>query len=96
MGYCLWPTAIAFVMGDIITSGVCARFPKLQFVPTEWETGWLAHYLQRLDWSAYRVPRNQVPPEVTEAPSYYFHRNFTMTFEDDRVGRHGTTSACAT
>jgi hypothetical protein len=83
-------------MGDIITSGVCARFPKLQFVPTEWETGWLAHYLQRLDWSAYRVPRNQVPPEVTEAPSYYFHRNFTMTFEDDRVGRHGTTSACAT
>jgi len=86
MGYCLWPTAIAFVMGDIITSGVPARFPKLQFVPTEWETGWLAHYLQRLDWSSYRVPRNQIPAEVTEAPSYYFHRNFTMTFEDDRVG----------
>ena len=69
MGYCLWPTAIAFVMGDIISSGVPARFPKLQFVPTEWETGWMAHFLQRLDWSSYRVPRNKIPPRSPRPPA---------------------------
>jgi predicted TIM-barrel fold metal-dependent hydrolase len=86
MGYALWQTAMAYTMGDINVGGVCARFPNLKFVPTEWETGWVAHYLQRLDWAAYRVPRDQIPAELTESPSFYFHRQFTMTFEDDRQG----------
>jgi predicted TIM-barrel fold metal-dependent hydrolase len=86
MGYALWPAAIAYVMGDIICGGVCARYPGLRFVPTEWETGWIAWYLQRLDWAQHRVPPSTVPDEVTEAPSYYFHKNFTVTFEDDLIG----------
>jgi predicted TIM-barrel fold metal-dependent hydrolase len=86
MSYCLWPTGMAKVIGDLIWSGVCARFPKLNFVATEWETGWIAHFLQRLDWSIHRVPRHIIPEEVTEAGSFYFRRNFHATFEDDRVG----------
>src|SRR5205823_4032235 len=86
MSYCMWPAGMAKVIGDLIWSGVCARFPGLKFVATEWETGWIAHFLQRLDWSVYRVPRNVIPAEVNEAPSHYFHKNFHATFEDDRIG----------
>jgi hypothetical protein len=55
-------------------------------VATEWETGWVAQFLQRLDWSIHRVSAHIIPAEVTEAGSFYFHRNFRMTFEDDAVG----------
>jgi predicted TIM-barrel fold metal-dependent hydrolase len=86
MSYCLWPTGMAKVIGDLIWSGVCARFPRLKFVMTEFETGWIAQFLQRLDWSIHRVPASVIPAEVTEPGSFYWHQNFTATFEDDRVG----------
>ncbi|HEX5369780.1 MAG TPA: amidohydrolase family protein [Dehalococcoidia bacterium] len=86
MSYCLWPTGMAKVIGDLIWGGVCARYPKLKFVATEWETGWIAQFLSRLDWSIHRVPSHIIPPEVTMTGTEYFHQNFTVTFEDDRVG----------
>jgi predicted TIM-barrel fold metal-dependent hydrolase len=86
MSYCLWPTGMAKVIGDLIWSGVCARYPNLKFVATEWETGWVAQFLNRLDWSIHRVSPHVIPTEVTESGSFYFHRNILMTFEDDAVG----------
>jgi predicted TIM-barrel fold metal-dependent hydrolase len=85
LNYALAHTGMAQVIGDLICGGVCARFPDLHFVPTEWETGWVGHFLQRLDWSLMREPESAAP-EVTERPSDYFHRNFSVTFEDDRIG----------
>jgi len=85
MGYGLAAFAIQRVIGEIIGSGVCARFPRLKFVPTEWETGWAAHFLKRMDWSTY-VNSRSLAPEVREPFSFYFHQNFTLTFEDDLVG----------
>jgi predicted TIM-barrel fold metal-dependent hydrolase len=85
VNYALASAGIAATIGDIICGGVCARFPGLRFVPTEWETGWLAHFLQRLDWGLLREP-SAAAPEVKEKPSEYFHRNFLVTFEDDRIG----------
>lgn len=32
------------------------------------------------------MPRHIIPEEVTETGSFYFHRNFHATFEDDSVG----------
>jgi predicted TIM-barrel fold metal-dependent hydrolase len=86
MSYCLWPTGMAKVIGDLIWSGVAARYPKLKFVMTEFETGWIAQFLQRLDWSIHRVPASVIPAEVTESGTHYWHQNFIATFEDDRVG----------
>jgi predicted TIM-barrel fold metal-dependent hydrolase len=83
--YALAQAGIAAVMSDLIIGGVCARYPRLKFVPTEWETGWVGHFLQRLDWALMREPATAAP-EVVEAPSEYFHRNFLMTFEDDLIG----------
>ena len=83
--YALALSAGAVAIGTLITSGVCHRFPNLKFVPTEWETGWVAHYLERLDHAAYRTPE-VLSPDLDMEPSEYFHRQFYMTFEDDRVG----------
>jgi predicted TIM-barrel fold metal-dependent hydrolase len=86
MNYSLLAFAIQRTLGEIICSGVCARFPGLKLVPTEWETGWIAHYLQRTDWSLIRAGAAALPPELTESFSDYFHRNVFVTFEDDRIG----------
>jgi len=72
-------------MIDLICGGVCERFPRLKLVISEFETGWMAHILQRLDHAAYRTPKYAVD-YLTMKPSDYFHRNFGMTFEDDEAG----------
>lgn len=70
---------------DLIANGVAHRFPWLKFVLAEWETGWLAHWLQRLDHAVYRS-RFATPPELDLKPSDYWRRQFYATFEDDRFG----------
>jgi len=84
-GYGLAAFAMQRVIVDIIGGGVCARHPKLKFIITEWETGWIAHFLQRMDWAFHAHYRNK-PEELTESFSHYWHQNFVGTFEDDRVG----------
>ncbi len=84
-GYGLAAFAMQRVIVDIIGGGVCARYPGLKFLITEWETGWIAHFLKRMDWSFVAHYRNK-PPELTEGFSYYWHQNFAGTFEDDHVG----------
>jgi hypothetical protein len=38
-----------------------------------------------MDWATYAHYRNK-PAELTESFSHYFHQNFAVTFEDDRIG----------
>jgi predicted TIM-barrel fold metal-dependent hydrolase len=76
-------------LATILLSGVCERFPRLKFVPTEFETGWVGNFLRRLD--AYLVRVGSVTSffpqaKLTMAPSDYWHRNFLVTFEDDPIG----------
>ena len=90
-GYTLAFTTAVNAMIDLICGGVVERFPKLKFVIAEYEIGWLAHILQRLDHAAYRTPQHAVD-YLTMRPSEYFRRNFIATFEDDKFGvdtRHG-------
>lgn len=84
-GYTLAFTTAVNSMVDLICGGVVERFPRLKLVVSEFETGWLAHILQRLDHATYRTPRHAVD-YLTMKPSEYFRRNFTATFEDDAIG----------
>jgi len=84
-GYTMAHTTVANSIMDLIASGVPARFPGLKFVCAEFETGWVAHFLQRLDHAAYRTPQF-LADSVTMKPSEYFSRNFWVTFEDDAQG----------
>jgi len=70
---------------DLIQSGVCERFPDLKFVITEFETGWVAHLLKRLDWAFVRGGGTRTSG-LTMLPSAYWRRQFYCTFEDDPLG----------
>lgn len=84
-GYTLAHTTVANTVMDLICGGVVERFPKLKIIVSEFETGWIAHFLQRLDHAIYRTPRFAVD-YLTMKPSEYFRRNFYATFEDDHEG----------
>jgi predicted TIM-barrel fold metal-dependent hydrolase len=85
IGYTLAHTSVAASMAQLICGGVLERHPNLRFVCSEFETGWLAHFLQRLDHATYRT-RAQASPDLTMKPSDYWRRNFYATFEDDAAG----------
>jgi predicted TIM-barrel fold metal-dependent hydrolase len=70
---------------DLIQSGVCDRFPEIKFVVTEFETGWIAHLLRRLDWAFVRGGGTRTSG-LNMLPSAYWRRNFAITFEDDPLG----------
>ena len=76
---------IANAVFDILFTGVLERFPRLKFVAAEWEIGWLAHWLQRLDHAFYRN-RSAAHPDLNLRPTGYWKRQFYATFEDDKVG----------
>ena len=84
-GYTFAHTTVANTVIDLICGGVVERYPDLKFIVSEYETGWLAHFLQRLDHAIYRTPRFAVD-YLTMSPSDYFRRNFHATFEDDHEG----------
>jgi len=85
VSYTLSHAAIWETVTTLITSGVAHRHPKLRFVCAEWETGWLAHVLQRMDHATYRS-RHEASPDLDMEPSAYFRRQFYATFEDDAIG----------
>jgi uncharacterized protein len=70
----------------LITGGVCEKFPSLQFVPTEFETGWIGNFLRRTDHTWTRHGGKIAGWTLPHKPSYYWHRQFTATFEDDPIG----------
>jgi predicted TIM-barrel fold metal-dependent hydrolase len=85
MGYTLAHAGVAVTLGHLIYGGVCERHPGLRFVAAEFETGWVAHLLQRIDHATYRT-RGEASPDLTMKPSEYFQRQCYVTFEDDEIG----------
>ena len=86
VSYTLAHAAAWNTVSNLVTSGVCERHPGLRFVMAEWETGWIAHVLQRWDHAYYRARAVEQTPELAMLPTEYFKRNFNVTFEDDEIG----------
>ena len=76
---------VMFTIADILQSGVCQRFPRLKFVITEFETGWTAIMLKRLDWNYVRGNLAKTTG-LSRKPSDFWKQNFYVTFEDDPLG----------
>jgi len=76
---------VMFTIADLIQSGVCERYPGLKFVITEFETGWTAIMLKRLDWNYIRLGGAKTFG-IPLKPSAYWKRQFYVTFEDDPIG----------
>ncbi|MBT3532989.1 MAG: amidohydrolase [Rhodospirillaceae bacterium] len=77
--------AIQRTLVELICRGVAAKFPKLNFVVSEFNAGWLAHWLDRLDQGVSRENRFGRGPFLTERPLEIWHRQFYTTIEDDRA-----------
>ncbi|MCH7552739.1 MAG: amidohydrolase [Chloroflexi bacterium] len=78
-------TGVSAPAVELLWGAVPARFPNLRFVMTEGGIGWIAFVLRFMDhwWEDHR---HRLEPKLSERPSFYFHRNFWATFEDDRPG----------
>lgn len=85
-GYALAFAGAMFTCADLITGGVCERFPDLKFVPTEFETGWVGIFLKRMDMAYFRRGGPRAPGAMPRKPSDYWKSNFLVTFEDDEIG----------
>lgn len=84
MGYTRAYSALV-TLGHLMYGGVAERHPNLRFVAAEFDTGWMAHFLWRLDHAAYRTPK-EADPGLELKPGEYFRRQFYVTFEDDEMG----------
>jgi predicted TIM-barrel fold metal-dependent hydrolase len=70
---------------ELIWAGIPQRYPSLRFVIAEGGIGWIASLLGMMDhW--WKDHRRWMKPRLDESPSFYFHRQFWATFEDDRAG----------
>ena len=69
----------------LLGSAVPQRYPKLQFVIAEGGIGWVAPVVRLMDhwWEDHH---HYMEPRLDEPPSFYCHRQFWFTFEDDRAG----------
>ncbi len=71
-------------IADLICYGVAHRFPRLRFVCTEFNAGWIGIWLDRLD-QGYERQSTAAAPYLDLLPSEYWARQFSATFEDDRA-----------
>ena len=72
-------------LSDLVLSGVLERFPKLQIVSAESDTGWLPHFMQRLD-RANEKFGTMLDHPLSMPASEYVRRQVWATFLDDSVG----------
>jgi len=76
---------VMLTLGEILTSPLLDRHPRLRIVLAEADTGWLPWLLARVDRGHERYARqNGIHTELK--PSEYFHRNLSASFIQDRVG----------
>lgn len=70
---------------SIIFGGVLERFPRLKIVSAENDTGWIPHFMFRVDhaWEKFRYFEKEPLPLK---PSEYIRRQLWATFQDDPVG----------
>jgi predicted TIM-barrel fold metal-dependent hydrolase len=79
------PMEVMLTLGEILTSPLLDRHPRVRLVLAEADTGWLPWLLARVDRGHERYARqNNIHTKLK--PSEYFHRNVSAAFIMDRVG----------
>jgi len=72
------PPSTTEALGMLLLTGVLERFPDLKLVFVESGLGWVAWYLDFVDDMV--LTQGYEYPELKELPSFYFHRNISLTF----------------
>lgn len=76
--------AVQRTLIDLIVHGVATRHPNLNFVVAEFNGGWIAHWLDRVDQGMQREARFRHSELKGERPHDIWLRQFYATIEDDR------------
>lgn len=79
------PMEVMLTLGEMLTTPIFDRHPKLKIVISEADTGWMAWLLERVDRGHERYG-GQNGIKLKMKPSEYFHRNVRASFIKDRVG----------
>ena len=82
--YAATPATIQRTLVDLMCRGVAERHPTLQFVVGEFNAGWIAHWLDRVDQGLLREHRFKDRDFTGERPHEVWRRQFHATIEDDR------------
>ncbi len=69
---------------DLMCRGVCKRFPDLKFVVAEFNAGWLAHWIDRVDQGWQREFAKDPSSHKPEPVGEIWKRQFLATIEDDQ------------
>ena len=75
-------------LADMILAGLFERHPKLQVGAVEHELSWVPHFLDRMDYTYTQRSHEFIPYRFKEKmlPSDYFHRNVSVSFQEDALG----------
>jgi predicted TIM-barrel fold metal-dependent hydrolase len=82
--------AVRDALARMIFSGVFERHPTLRIGAVEFEAGWVAHFLERMDYT-YAQREHQdgwIRFGDGTVPSDHFRRNVSVSFQEDPVGVH--------
>ncbi len=69
---------------ELMCRGVCQRFPELQFVVAEFNAGWIAHWLERVEQGWQREVGKRPDGAPVEPVAEIWKRQFHATIEDDQ------------
>ena len=76
--------ANARTVAQLVTGGICHRFPELNFVSVESGIGWIPFALEALDWQWRNCGVHKEHPEYDLLPSEYFRRQIYGCFWFER------------
>lgn len=71
---------------QMIFGGVFDRHPRLQIISAENDSGWVAHFMYRLDHVFEKFGALWDKVGLIMKPSEYVRRNVWVTFQDDMIG----------
>ena len=69
---------------ELMCRGVCQRFPSLQFVVAEFNAGWIAHWLERVEQGWEREYGKDPSGPAAQPVGEIWRRQFFATIEDDQ------------
>ncbi|MYE83756.1 MAG: amidohydrolase [Gammaproteobacteria bacterium] len=77
-------STISRTLVELMCRGVAERHPTLKFVVSEFNAGWIAYWLNRVDQGLQREHRFRSEAFTGERPHEVWQRQFYATIEDDR------------
>ena len=77
---------VQHTLSSLIFGKVFERFPELRIVSAENDTGWIAHFMYRLDHMYGKFGTMREETKLQMQPSEYVRRNIWATFQDDAIG----------